>query len=151
MPVSLLLLIAVVTGLFVAFQGLVNSQLGIILSHPYHATFISFFVGTLAMVVFLLITGIGFPDIAHLKRAPWYLFLGGVMGGIFVTVALILVPKLGVASVVMGMFVGQIIASMLIDHFGLLGSPQIVLEPNRMIGAGLMIAGLWFINQKVIG
>lgn len=148
MRLNFLILFAVFAGVLVALQGTVNARLGAILAHPLQATLVSFSVGVITVILALLVTGAGFPDIVHLRRADWYLYIGGVCGVIFVTVALLLVPKIGVASVVLSMFVGQILASLVIDQMGLLGLPRIPLSTERGIGAALLVAGLYFVNSR---
>lgn len=145
---NFLLIVAFLTGVLVALQGVINSQLGRALEHPMQATLFNFLVGSLAAIVVLAVMGKWFPSWHSMTKAPWYLYTGGLLGATFVTSILLLVPRIGVASVVTGLFVGQMITAMLIDHFGVLGVPKLPLTPQRMIGAALLLVGLLVIQYK---
>lgn len=148
MKISFLPFIGVFLGVFIALQGVINALLGKMLTHPLQATMVNFLVGGLLVLILLQVMGIGWPSFDVLKKPHPALFFGGVLGVIFVTGVLLLVPKIGVANVIMATFVGQIVASLLFDHFGFFGLPRIPLDWSRIIGALLMVAGLYVVQSR---
>ncbi|PHS25994.1 MAG: hypothetical protein COA84_07010 [Robiginitomaculum sp.] len=112
----LYLLAAIVVGGFLTIQGLLNSRLSQSLDHPLQASFISFSVALVALVSFMMLRGIALPSISLLKPLPPYLFAGGLLGLLYVTTVLLLMPKIGVTNVIFAIFVGQTVISLLVDH-----------------------------------
>ncbi|EDY87458.1 glycyl-tRNA synthetase, beta subunit [gamma proteobacterium HTCC5015] len=142
-----LVLFAVLAGGLVATQGGINAQLGKALQQPVLAGLISFSVGTLLLAVIVVATSAQLPTIKHLASQPIYLYIGGLFGAVFVTTNIVLIPKIGVANMVLGAFVGQIILSLIIDHFGWFGVPQHSIDVKRLCGALLMVLGLVLITR----
>ena len=70
------------------------------------------------------------------------MWTGGLIGAIVVTSSLIMVPRMGSLLWFAALITGQILASTVLDHFGWLGNPRIVASPTRLIGVGLLLAGL---------
>ncbi|WP_025864743.1 DMT family transporter [Prolixibacter bellariivorans] len=144
----LIIFLVMIVGSLVAWQGAINAQLGKMLSHPLQAAFISFLGGTLALAAALLIMQIGFPSFHAVKGIPPYLLIGGLLGAIFVTSVILFVPKIGVANVLIAAVAGQLILSLIIDNYGLLGVPKQPIAASRIAGTLLVIAGLYLVNKK---
>lgn len=148
MSIPLIIFFAVIAGGLVAVQGAINSQLGVLLSHPLQAAFISFIVGSIGLWLVVMFMHTGMPTLSILKGIPPKLYIGGLFGAAFITATIIFIPKIGVANMLIATLLGQILVSLLIDHFGWLGVPQKPVEASRLIGASLVIVGLFFINNK---
>ncbi len=73
---------------------------------------------------------------------PWWIWLGGGIGVVLVTTSLIFVPRIGSLPWFAAVMTGQIVAALLLDHYGLLGNPKAVASPLRLLGAGLMVASV---------
>ncbi|MGM0563273.1 MAG: DMT family transporter [Pseudomonadota bacterium] len=147
MDKSLLVLFAVLAGGLVATQGGINAQLGKALQQPVLASLISFSVGTALLAAVVLTTTSQLPSLKVITGQPLYLYIGGFLGAIFVTTNIVLIPRIGVANMVLGAFVGQIILSLAIDHFGWFGVPQHPVDLTRLSGAALMVLGLVLISR----
>ena len=80
-------------------------------------------------------------------RISWYSWTGGLFGAIFIGVAILMVPRLGAATVIALIVVGQMLGSLTFDHFGLLGIPQHEASPIRLAGAALLILGVILIRN----
>lgn len=109
-----------------AFQPLINTRLSQNLDSAIWASFINFLVGT----VFLLIVAIAINGkfmTLDTNGLRWWMFLGGVLGAIGVTVAIYSVPHLGIATFIALLIAGQLIFSGVLDHYGILVS-----QPNPM-------------------
>jgi bacterial/archaeal transporter family-2 protein len=74
--------------------------------------------------------------------APWTLYVGGVCGFATIAALALTFPKLGAAWAIAMMVLGQGIAALAIDHFGLLGMPRDPLTATRLLGVALVAAGV---------
>lgn len=145
---QLFIILAVIAGMLVPLQGALNGTLGQTLKHPLQATLISFVGGVIAVGVLLLFVHPNLPKWDILKTLPWYLFIGGFLGAVFVTSALLAVPKIGATSFLAASLLGQMIGSLVIDHFGLLNVPVHQIDLKRIGGILLIGFGMWLVNQK---
>lgn len=141
------LLIAVLAGMMMPTQAAVNNKLAGVVSSPVLAAFISFAVGTLALLVYILAAGIPLGNLTAAKNAPLIAWTGGIMGAFFVAAAVILVPRLGVALTFSLIIAGQMLVTLIIDHFGLLGVPIKEINYMRVTGATLITLGVILIRK----
>ena len=74
-------------------------------------------------------------------RSSWFSWTGGIFGAIYIAISILMLPRLGAATVVALIVVGQMIGSLTFDHFGLLGVPQHSVSSVRVAGAALLIFG----------
>ena len=82
-----------------------------------------------------------------MKALPWWTWIGGLYGAIFVVSAAWGVPRLGVALTVILMVAGQILISVLLDHFGALGVPKQPLNLTRLLGVLLVFGGVLLVRR----
>ena len=147
-----LILIAVIVGLLagslLGMQPSVNGQLGRNVANPLQATLISFASGTAIIFVLLLATG-NFPVrfTTPPSQLPWWIWLGGSIGVVMVTTSLLLVPRVGSLPWFAAIMTGQTVTALILDHYGLLGNPRSPASPLRLLGAGLLVAGVLVIVQ----
>lgn len=145
----LLMLMAVCAGGLVPFQTIVNSRLGVILENRMMAAVISFTGGFVALVLITVIAQQGLPKWHAGVKTPWYLYTGGFIGAIFVFTLLSLGPKIGVANVMTAAIVGQLMIAVVVDHFGgFFGMPEFKVTVVRLLGLGLMTAGVIMIQYR---
>ena len=140
----------VFVGSLIAIQGAANSALGKHLGEPLHAALISFGSGFLLLLVLTLTLTEGLPDISKVAAAPKVTLIGGALGVVYVTSMILFVPTIGVASALIAALCGQVILSILLDHFGVLGLQANAASPSRIAGGLLIILGLFLINYKSI-
>ncbi len=141
------LAIAIAAGALLPVQGSMNARLGQIFPHPLHASLVSFTGGTLTLLLIILLFRIGFPSLKQVSGIPLHLFFGGVIGAFFVSVFLILIPRLGVVGVGVTVIAGQLLFSMIIDHFGLLNMKPIPISFSRISGGILLLAGVLLMQK----
>ena len=115
-----LIFVAVILGIILPLQVAINSKLGDAVANPLLAAFASFFVGTVSLLAYILITGIPLSKLAGAKDASPIAWTGGVLGAIYVAGSIILLPKLGVALTISLILAGQMLMSVAMDHFGCL-------------------------------
>jgi bacterial/archaeal transporter family-2 protein len=114
---------------------------------PVLAAFISFVVGTVALLVYVLVTGIPLANIAGVREAPAIAWVGGLLGAFFVAASVTLVPRLGVALTFSLIIAGQMIVTLFIDHFGLLGVEVRPVNWPRLAGIMLITGGVVLIRR----
>lgn len=147
-PSSILpLLLVILAGGATALQAPTNARLATAVASPVNAAFVSFAVGTIALAVAALALQTR-PDMAAVRALPWYAWIGGLYGAVFVVAAAWGVPRLGVALTITLMVAGQLLISLILDHFGALGVPQQPLNLGRVAGVGLVIAGVLLVRRS---
>jgi bacterial/archaeal transporter family-2 protein len=136
-----LMALALVAGGLVPVQGLFNVHLAKILNDPIQSSFISFLGALVFLSLALLILRTDLPSWQLLRSAPWYDYSGGLFGAIFVTVVLMLAPKIGMTNTLAATIAGQLIISVALDHFGAMNLPQQMVNLPRIAGClGLMLS-----------
>ncbi|MCU1721563.1 MULTISPECIES: DMT family transporter [unclassified Pseudomonas] len=140
--VVLLPLIALLAGAAVPFQAGSNAALGRLLGHPLWATLVSLSVSVLMVLPALWLMRAPAPQVAALAQAPWWAWFGGVAGMAYITAALILTPRLGAAGFIVCVVAGQVLSSLAIDQWGLMGLPERPVNLLRLLGVGLIVAGM---------
>ena len=143
----LYLLLALAAGAMMPTQAAINNKLAVAVDSPITAAFISFFVGTVALFVYVIASGTPLGSIASAKDAPPIAWIGGLLGAFFVTAAVTLVPRLGVAMTFSLIIAGQMLVTIVIDHFGLLGVPVKEVSLVRVGGIMLITAGVVLIRR----
>lgn len=137
--------IAVCVGMAMAVQAAVNSQLASALgSDAMLAALVSFAIGTLALVIAVVLKG-GFgalgSTLASLPSLPAWKLIGGLLGAGFVFGTVFLAPRIGLMSMVVLLIAGQMVSSIVIDHFGLMNMPLRAVPPIRLAGAIIVVLG----------
>ena len=141
------ILLALAAGAMMPTQAATNNKMAGVVESPILAAFISFFVGTIALFAYLLISGTPLANLTSAKEAPAIAWIGGLLGAFFVTAAVMLVPRLGVAMTFSLIIAGQMIVTLVIDHFGLLGVPVKEISLARLGGILMITAGVILIRR----
>ncbi len=144
LSVILFTILAIFAGGMLPVQGVVNSQLGRVLDNVVLATLISFMVGSLTLLVVFLLRNnwSAGGSLQGLRDVPPVLYIGGVLGAIYVTAVAALIPKIGVANTMIAVILGQVLLSLLLDHLGLFGIEVREIGWLRILGASLVVSGL---------
>lgn len=136
---ALPILAAVLIGLLLPLQALINARLGALTWGALFAAFASFLVGTAALACALAVmrpAQVG----AGLGAVPWWGWCGGLIGALFVFAGTALVPRLGAGGLICLIVFGQMAGALLLDHFGVLGQVRPA-DPLRVLGAALVAVG----------
>ena len=144
---GLAVLLGVGAGCLVGMQAPINSRLGRSVGSVEAATF-SFLVGTAALVVILLVARGGIGGLAHVGRAPWWALVGGLLGAVYVSVALVAVRTLGASGLTAVVIGGQLAISVAIDRFGLLGVARQSVGVHRILGLVLLAVGVVLVVRR---
>lgn len=135
-------LLMLICGALITLQAPINAALGRSIGSSVAAATVSFGIGFVALLVITIAIG-DRVSIWAAANVPKYLLIGGLLGAIYVWSALWAVPVLGVLTTAMLLILGQMAASLALDHFGAFGLEQKDISPQRLIAAGLVAAGAW--------
>lgn len=141
-----LLLLAVFAGAVVPFQSAININLARGLGHPLWATLTSLVVSVLVLLPVIVALRLPLPSLALASKLPFWMWTGGAFGVCFVALAVVLLPKLGASGFLALALAGQMITSIVLDHFGLFGLVEKHLTLPRLFGAVLLMAGVVLIQ-----
>ena len=144
----LFLAIAFCVGGLLPVQGSINAQLGKSLNHPLQATFISFFGAIIFLLILLIALNPPLPSISQLKSTPAFYFTGGIYGVIFVTTILMLAPRIGIANTLVATIIGQLVISVILDHFGVFGLLRHPVNGFRLLGCVGLLVSLYLIQKS---
>jgi transporter family-2 protein len=134
-------------GAILPVQAAMNARLGGILGNRSLAALASFIVGTVGLVIYILLSRGSVPPVETARSAPWWTWLGGFCGALYVTIVIIAAPRLGVATLTGLAVAGQMTVSALLDHWGLLGLPVHPIVPSRALGLALIVVGVILLQR----
>lgn len=143
----LFIILALLAGMAMPTQAVVNSRLANSIESPILAAFISFFVGTVVLFIYILLTGVSLNNLTAAKNAPPVAFIGGFLGAFFVSVMATIIPRIPVALAFSLAIAGQMLVTLLIDHFGWLGVAEKPINFMRVLGAALITVGVVLIRR----
>nr|WP_180203076.1 DMT family transporter [Pseudomonas sp. SbOxS1]NYU02687.1 DMT family transporter [Pseudomonas sp. SbOxS1] len=141
-----LLLLAVIAGAVVPFQSAINFNLGRGLGHPLWATLASLLVSIVVLSPIMLAMRLPLPSVAFITKAPLWMWAGGAFGVVFISLAVMLLPRLGASGFMALALAGQVVASLVLDHFGWFGLVERQITLPRLAGAVLLIGGVVLIQ-----
>jgi transporter family-2 protein len=143
----LLLLLALAAGVLLPVQAGVNAQLRSVVGSPLAAALVSFLVGTAGLGTAAVIFRAPMAVRTAWAVSPWWLWVGGLIGALYVVATIVLAPRLGAATLVAAVVAGQMIASLLLDQYGLLGFPTHAINGLRVLGAALVTVGVILVQR----
>ena len=143
----LLIPVVIVTGVLNAIQTGTNTKLAQTAGAPIVAAIAVYLVGLATLLVLSPFLGASGQAAVKLQQAPWWAWVGGIGGALYIIAMLYATQKVGA-----GMFTGltvtaAIVTSVLLDHFGWLGLKEHPAGTWRIVGAGLMVAGVVLIAK----
>ncbi len=148
MPTILLFFNALLAGAVLPMQAGVNAILARSTGHPTMAALVSFAVGTACLLAFVLVIRVPLGGLAILPSLPpWLWFSGGALGAFYVASMVFLAPKLGATAMVATVVAGQMLVSVTLDHFGLIGYAEHGINVWRLLGIVLIFSGVLLIQK----
>ncbi|MDX2478878.1 MAG: DMT family transporter [Desulfuromusa sp.] len=140
-----LFFLMVIGGVAVAIQPSLNARLAEKTGFLQAAT-VSFAIGTLILLLISLASGQG--SFRRISDADWWQLTGGLFGAFFVTMTIVGVPRIGVTAVLALTIVSQLLAGLVMDHYGLFGMRGIPIDYKRMLGVTLLLVGVFLICRR---
>ena len=143
-----IVLLLMLGGVGLSLQAAVNARLREAVGSPVLSALISFAVGSAALALMLALGVLGRGRLTGLGGSPWWMWVGGLFGAFYVVLAVVGVQRVGTAVVISCAVFGQMAAALLLDSCGWLGVPRAPLNGWRILGAVLVLAGVWLIQAK---
>lgn len=140
-------LLSLLAGVAVAIQTGVNSQLRHDTNNPIFTALISFSVGTVALLLLYFLFFRQSPAFPSNYQFVWWKFIGGLMGVFYITAVVIAAPRIGAANALGLIVMGQFVAAIIIDHFGMMGLPIKPISIYRVLGILLLLAGAYLVQK----
>ena len=138
--ILLIILIGLAGGVAVGIQSplasMISQRLGL-----FESVLIVHLGGAVLALIPLLIYGGG--KLGQWRSLPWYTLAAGVFGLIVIGAISYMIPRIGVAASITTIVAGQLLVGTILDHFGLLGAVEKSLDPARVIGLVVVLAGVW--------
>lgn len=147
MSILLPSMLAVLAGVSIVIQQVLNANLRAALKSAAWSGFASYFVGVLCMALLALVLRDPPPSMALAARIPWWAWSGGLFGAIFIGLAILLVPQIGAATFIALLISGQMLASVAFDHFGWIGLTERPIDVPRLVGIALLVGGVILIRR----
>jgi transporter family-2 protein len=129
-------------GTVITVQAAINARLGQSLGNGMHAVLVSFGIGTVGALIYCLVETSPVASAELLKSGPWWMWTGGLLGVFFVWSTIFAVPRVGMSVMFPLVVAGQLAAAIVLEHFGLLGSPTQPVSWARVGGALLVVLGV---------
>ncbi len=136
-------LLAVAIGALLPLEALMNARLGQATRGPLFAAFVTCLGGAAALGTMLMLAR---PAASAIGTAPFWLWCGGLLGAAYLASATMLVPRLGAAGLICLVVLGQMLSSLLLDHYGVLNAPRPA-DALRAAGAALVAGGALLVVQ----
>ncbi len=141
------MLAAIVVGTLIAAQPPLNAILARAVGSAFGATAISIAVAFITILVLLLFTGSGHITRENLASVPWWVYLAGTVGAIFVGSGVVIAPVTGALVFFVCIVAGQLLGSLLADHFGAFGLQVREVSAWRLAGLGLVLTGAIMVSR----
>lgn len=140
----LLILLTIVGGMGLSVEAGILGPLGAEVGDLW-ATFSIFGVGT--VLTFLLMLFFSPRNAPSYFSQPGWTLLGGILGPIYVVALTVAAPVIGVAMTMIGVLAGQVFKSLLIDHYGLFGTPHRKINVRRVYALIFILAALLLVAK----
>lgn len=140
---GLAVVLTAIVGGILALQAPINAGLGRVTGNI-AAALVSFTVGTIVLVLVVAVSGEA-GGLGSTFDIRWYYLLGGLLGAVYVTTALVTVRSIGAGGVAAATVTGQLTTAVVIDRLGVLGLEPTPLSPARLLGVGLLLLGTFLI------
>ena len=135
-------------GGFSAMQLGMNAQLRHSFGHGMVGALINFLVGTVALTTLVLLARLPLPTVAIVKEVPSWAWLGGILGAVIVTTTAIAGRELGALYIAALIVSGQLLMSLVLDHFGWFGLPVRPFTMAKAIGSVLLVVSLILFKES---
>mgnify|MGYP000386246409 CR=1 FL=1 len=141
------MLSALAVGIVLSFQPPLNGMLARALGSAYGAAAISIAVAFVSILLLVIFTGWGEIGRRSLGSVPWWVYLSGTVGAAFVAAGAAIAPVTGALVFFVCIVAGQLVGSMLADHFGVFGLEVRAMSVWRISGLLLVLGGAVLVTQ----
>ncbi|MDE0520530.1 MAG: DMT family transporter [Boseongicola sp.] len=141
------MLAAIAVGAMITVQPPMNAIISRHVGSAFVATSISILVAFLCSLLVVAVSGVGRVAPATLAAIPWWAYLGGVVGAIFVGSGVVLAPATGALAFFVCIVAGQLVGSTIVDHYGAFGMAVREISLSRLAGVILVLAGAVLVGR----
>jgi bacterial/archaeal transporter family-2 protein len=139
--ITVYLVVALVVGALITVQTGSNTRLKEAFGHPLPAIVVSSLIGIVLLTAIIVATRAPLPSWGRVMGAPWSAWLGGLLGAAYAVTVVVVARELGAATLTALVVTGQLLCSVALDHFGLLGFELHAVGAGRLVGCALLLAG----------
>lgn len=147
MPQTMLFFFVVIGGALIPIQAAINASLAKSIGYPILAATLSTFISFSSLIIIALSLRLPLTTFNIFILPWWMLISGGIIGAYLVFISLSAAPVIGVTTLFAGLLTGQLLVSIILDHFGLIGIQQDTLNLGKSIGVLLLVTGVYFIKN----
>jgi bacterial/archaeal transporter family-2 protein len=140
--------LAFFVGVLLPVQVGVNAELARYINSPVLAALVSFLVGGMCLIVGAVVFKSPLPTLNQVTSLPTWLWGGGMIGATVVLGSILAGPKIGALALVSLLLAGQLVASIVIDHYGWLGFPIQKMNIQRLLGVLLLVGGFLLVRKN---
>ena len=142
-PILMLALIGILGGVAVGLQGPIAGAMSQRVGGASSSLVIH--VGG-AVCSLILLLGRGGEQLRNWRTISWFMWGAGALGVLLYLTLSVTFPRLGAAMSITCIIVGQLLAGVILDHFGLAGIAR-PLGFSRALGVGVVLTGAWLIYR----
>ena len=148
MDIVVLILFATFVGMLLPIQAASNAGASRYFGDVSYAVLLSFIIGSILVTAYILIAKPSLNSEITQLSIPKYLLFGGLISVTYTFAITYLSPRLGVGNTLFIIIVGQMVAALLVDHFGVFEAVKQEVSLKRISGVILMLIGIYLANQK---
>lgn len=142
-------LLVFICGGFLAIQGPMNANLTKHFGrHPISTVSLTFAIGSVGLLIVCLIMQVPMPSFAS-ETTTWWHWTGGILGASYVATISIAAPRIGIATTMAYVLLGQVLTSICLDHFGLFGVATHATTWPRLLGVLLVFSGTLLVRGVI--
>ncbi|CAM1343426.1 DMT family transporter [Tenacibaculum amylolyticum] len=142
----LYVLLAIAGGAIIPFHAGTNATFSRSVHSPIWATLFSMGVSLAVVLVLLVVMKPQTPNTVTLQNVPWWSWISGAIAVVYVVFTMLMAPKLGAGTFMASVIAGQMICSILLDNYGLVGFKQHPINWTKLIGVLLVIVGAFIVS-----
>ena len=139
---ALVVLLCLVSGALLPAQAAVNGKAAHFLNSPFRGGLDSFAGGFVILLILSFATSRSWPSLASIGKMPWYAWVGGSVGSLYVISIVLAAPRIGALQMLVALTVGQALSSVELERQGWIFYPQHAITAPRAVGVAAVVAGL---------
>lgn len=138
---------ALLSGAAITAQAGANSQLKQSLRDPLIALTVNYIFGLVGVMLVLIFARVPLPTMQKMATAPWWAWMGGLLGVLYGLSVVFLASRMGAATLISAVVTGQLVFALVVDHFGWIGFEVHRASAPRILGCALMVGGFALISK----
>jgi len=135
-------LLTILLGVILALHLAMNGKVGSVINNPRVGNALFWCIGAIGALAIGL-SGWNEGALKPLSKVHPLLLTAGLIGACLVFAIAWIIPQVGAGPLMISMLAGQIFGGMLLSHFGWLGSPVQPVTLMNVVGAVVMMGGVF--------